>query len=209
MIEEKRMKNIYFIGGSPCAGKSTISEIIAKKYDLYYFKVDDYLEKYMQLAANNNKPLCKKNLSLDSDGIWMRDPKLQANEEFGIYKEIFDILINDLEKIDCNKPIITEGCAYIPTLMKNLGIATTRYLSIIPTKEFQISHYQKRFWVPDVLKNCSNKDKAFKNWMERDHLFALEIKKQCDKENYKVIINDGNINIDKMINEVIKHFKID
>lgn len=203
------MKNIYFIGGSPCAGKSTISEIIAKKYDLYYFKVDDYLEKYMQLAASNNKPLCKKNLSLDSDEIWMRDPKLQANEEIGIYEEILDILINDLEEIDCNKPIITEGCAYIPTLMKNLGIAKNRYLSIIPTKEFQISHYQKRFWVPDVLKNCSNKDKAFENWMERDHLFALEIKKQCDKENYKVIINDGNINIDKMINEVIKHFKID
>lgn len=35
--------NIYFIGGSPCSGKSTVTEILSKKYDLYYFKVDDFL----------------------------------------------------------------------------------------------------------------------------------------------------------------------
>lgn len=38
------MKKIYFVEGSPCAGKSTACEIISKKYNLYYFKVDDYLD---------------------------------------------------------------------------------------------------------------------------------------------------------------------
>ena len=32
------MINTYYIGGSPCSGKSTIAEIVSKKYDLYYFK---------------------------------------------------------------------------------------------------------------------------------------------------------------------------
>lgn len=40
------MAKIYWIGGSPCSGKSTIAEIISNRYGLYYFKVDDYLEKY-------------------------------------------------------------------------------------------------------------------------------------------------------------------
>lgn len=39
--------NVYYIGGSPCSGKSTTAEILSKKYDLYYFKVDDYLDKYI------------------------------------------------------------------------------------------------------------------------------------------------------------------
>lgn len=30
------MKKIYFVGGSPCAGKSTVCEIIAKKYCVIY-----------------------------------------------------------------------------------------------------------------------------------------------------------------------------
>lgn len=40
--------NIYYIGGSPCAGKSSVAEILSKKHDLYYFKTDDFLDRYMQ-----------------------------------------------------------------------------------------------------------------------------------------------------------------
>lgn len=29
------MTNIYYVGGSPCSGKSTVAEILAEKYDLY------------------------------------------------------------------------------------------------------------------------------------------------------------------------------
>ena len=30
--------------------------------------------------------------------IWMRNPLIQKDEELGIYKEIFDDVINDLER---------------------------------------------------------------------------------------------------------------
>lgn len=40
------MRKIYCIGGSPCSGKSTVAEILAKEHNLFYFKVDDNLEKY-------------------------------------------------------------------------------------------------------------------------------------------------------------------
>ena len=43
--------NIYYIGGSPCAGKSSVAEILSKKHDLYYFKTDDFLDRYMQTGA--------------------------------------------------------------------------------------------------------------------------------------------------------------
>lgn len=36
------MINTYYIGGSPCSGKSTIAEILSKKYN---FKVDNFLER--------------------------------------------------------------------------------------------------------------------------------------------------------------------
>lgn len=203
------MKKIYFVGGSPCAGKSTICEIISKKYNLCYFKVDDYLEKYMKKVALNNETLCKKNLSMTTEEIWMRNPTIQKDEEFGIYKEIFDDVINDLEKINCDNAIITEGCAYLPTLIKELGFTDNKYLAIIPTKEFQVTHYQERQFVPYVLDGCSNKEKAFENWMERDFLFSKEIERQCESNKLKIMINDGTTNLDDMVNEVVTHFGID
>ena len=47
--------NTYFIGGSPCSGKSTVAEILAKKYDLYYFKVDDFLDGTKFLSGTYRK----------------------------------------------------------------------------------------------------------------------------------------------------------
>ena len=54
------MTNIYYIGGSPCSGKSTVAEILAEKYDLYYFKVDDFLEEYTKMGASKEYRICKK-----------------------------------------------------------------------------------------------------------------------------------------------------
>ena len=37
------LENIYYIGGSPCSGKSTVAEALVKEYGLSYFKRQTYL----------------------------------------------------------------------------------------------------------------------------------------------------------------------
>ncbi len=115
------MINTYYIGGSPCAGKSTAAEILSEKYNLYYFKVDDFLDGYTKSGALKGYPICKKNIELNAEQIWMREPSLQCAEEFEFYKEIFEYVLADLQKIRCENGIITEGAAYIPNLMKHTG----------------------------------------------------------------------------------------
>lgn len=200
------MKNIYFIGGSPCSGKSTIAEIIAKKYGMKYVKADNYIDDYIELGSKRNLPICKKQKTMNGEQIWMREPMLQCEEEFLFYKETNDFLWRDLNRVDDSKGIITEGAAYVPQLMKKAGVAAERYIAIVPEKEFQLSHYQQRTWVPYVLKDCSDKEKAFDNWMERDSLFAREVKKQAEIEGYEVIENDGGASIEELVNKVELHF---
>ncbi len=90
--------------------------------------------------------------------------------------------------------------------MRKLNISNNRYISITPTRDFQISHYNKREWISFVLEGCSDKEKAFSNWMERDVLFAKEVQKQCIKENYVSIINDGSIEVDEYVHRIAVHF---
>lgn len=136
----------------------------------------------------------------------MRDPLLQCREEFEFYKEVFEYVLADLAQVNCKNSIITEGAAYVPELIKKLGVSNNRYISITPTKEFQIFHYKKREFVPHVLEGCADKEKAFCNWMDRDILFAQEVRRQCDKENYVSIVNDGIIKIDGLVDRVAIHF---
>ena len=199
------MTSIYFIGGSPCSGKSTVAEILAEKYDLYYFKVDDFLEEYTKIGAAKGCEICKKQEEMSPEEIWMREPQLQCEEEFTFYEEVFEFVMADLKKINA-KGIITEGAAYLPKLMKAKGISSDQYLAITPTAEFQIEHYKQREWVPYVLEGCSDKEKAFSNWMNRDILFAKEVQRQCAAEQYHSIINDGNVTVEQMVEKVVACF---
>lgn len=196
----------YYIGGSPCSGKSTIAEILSKRYDLYYFKVDDFLEQYTQRGALSGYEICKKQKEMNAEQIWMREPLLQCREELIFYKEIFDFILEDLVQISNKKGVITEGAAYLPELMKKLNIPYNRYISITPTEEFQVIHYRKREWVPYVLQECSDKEKAFCNWMDRDVLFAKEVQRQCQEQQYMSLVNNGEKNIDELVNKVTQHF---
>lgn len=70
-------KEVYYIGGSPCAGKSSVAEILSRKYGLCYFKVDDFLDRYIQAGAWKECPVCRKVTSMNAEQIWMREPILQ------------------------------------------------------------------------------------------------------------------------------------
>lgn len=199
------MTNTYYIGGSPCSGKTTIAEILSERYDLYYFKVDDLLDKYTKMGVTKRCEICMKQDSMNAEETWMRESLLQCSEELTFYEEIFEFVIEDLRLIK-GKGIITEGAAYLPKLMKKLNVPKDRYISITPTAEFQISHYKKREWVPYVLEGCKDKEKAFANWMDRDILFAREVEKQCYEEQYVSIINDGGLELDELVGRVAAHF---
>lgn len=200
------MADIYYIGGSPCSGKSTVTEIVAEKYGFHYYKVDNYLESFTKRGAEMHYPICRKLLKLSPEQIWMRDSALQKEEELQYCNEIFGFIQTDLLKYQDTCPVITEGAAYLPTLMRQQNVAENRYIAITPTKEFQIDRYKEREWVPDVLKGCSDTKKAFENWMERDVLFAQEVRHQCQVLNYSSILIDGALAVDEIVRIVCAHF---
>lgn len=200
---------VYFIGGSPCSGKSTIAQALSEKYGLHYFKVDDHLDRYMETGARDRKKYCSAIEKMSPEQIWMRDPADQCREELLIYEEIFEYVTADLQKIDCQNGIITEGAAFLPALTRRLDVPANRYISITPTKNFQVSHYSKREWVPYVLAECSDKEKAFENWMERDALFAKAVQRQCGESGYVSLINDGQVSVEKLIGLAAAHFGLE
>lgn len=141
--------------------------------------------------------------------IWMRDPSVQSVEESQFYEEIFEFVMEDIQKISTQNGIIAEGAAFIPKLMNRCNVDSKRYINMTPTPEFQISHYKERSWVPYALEGCSDKEIAFKNWMDRDILFAREVRKQCEKMGYNSFINDGGITINELVKRVSLQFGLE
>lgn len=201
-------ENIYWIGGSPCSGKSTVAEMISRRLGMDYFKLDDLLDELIACAAQNGGAACTAVMSMTPEEIWMRDPEIQCREEFAIYREIFPFAMEKLTAMSAGRPIITEGAGWLPGLMDSVGVEPSRYFCLVPARTFQIAEYSKRPWVEYVLEGCSDRKTAFGNWMERDALFALQAACDARRLEYPVMVNDGTVDIEEMYRVITAHFGI-
>ena len=196
----KKIKNIlsktYVIGGSPCSGKSTMAEMIAHNHNIKYFKIDDYERKHLEKSNPEKHPVMYQWSQMSWDQLWMRSIDLQVKEEFQFYRERLGM-------------IIMEGVALLPELVNKLNLGKEQVIFMIPSRKFQVSHYSQRDFIKDILSECSQPQKAFINWMERDHLFGKKIKKQAEKIGYKVLRIDGKKKIKENFKLVSEHFGLE
>ena len=129
----------------------------------------------------------------------MRDPEVQCREEFQIYREIAPDVFRGLDAVEAEL-IVAEGAAFTPEVVKPRG--AENYIAIIPTPEFQITHYRERKWVSRVLAGCSDQTAAFDRWMQRDILFAGQIEGECAALGIPCIISDGSLSLDRLYQRV-------
>jgi len=194
--------HIYIIGGSPCSGKSTVAEALAVQYNLTYFKVDDYLDEFTARGAAEGLPICQRIQRMSPDETWMRPPHIQCQEELDYYAEIAPYVMEKLCQLA--RPVVAEGAAFLPGLFQSDG-----YIAIVPSAEFQISRYRERPWVPHVLQGCTDKEKAFSNWMERDILFAQAVRERCLHLHLPCLITDGSVSPEERLKQLAAHFHLD
>lgn len=194
---------VYYIGGSPCSGKSTVAEALAAQYGLTYFKADDYLEDFTARGAAEGMPVCQRILRMTADETWMRPPAVQCQEELDYYREILPFVMEKLAEVNVPR-IVAEGAAFLPCLMTK----ASHYIAITPSREFQITRYRKRPWVPHVLRDCTDKELAFANWMERDALFAEEVRRQCTQFALPHLLTNGSTSPKERLRQVATQFQL-
>lgn len=214
----KKMKNnqssssifsrAYILGGSPCSGKSTVAEKLSNQFHLQYYKVDDHYQDHVKQCNPDQHPTMYKVSNMGWNEIWSRPVSILVSEEFEYSRELFKMIVQDLLQFDAEKPIIVEGAALLPEVIKEKNIDPKKVLYLVPTKEFQIHHYSQREFIHHILKDCLNPEQAFENWMMRDHLFGQEILHQAASLGFGTIVVDGQRAIDAQIEYVRNYFDI-
>ena len=208
MTEESSwLANLYMIGGSPCSGKTTITNQIAGAYGFSTYRCDDaYFEHAKELTAE--QPIFSRLIQCNSEEIWMRPVPQQIDEELEIYREEFPFIVRDFKKLAASGPVIAEGAALLPSLVATLGIPSHRAIWIVPTEEFQRHHYGQRDWRHDVVKDCSDPKHAWENWMSRDAGFACQVAREAHDHGFALITVDGSASIETNLDVVERHFEL-
>src|SRR5688572_13227921 len=75
------LAHVYWIGGSPCSGKSSIAQELAETYGLQLYQADDAYVRHANVVTLERQPIFHKIVHLSPDELWMRAVEEQFIEE--------------------------------------------------------------------------------------------------------------------------------
>ncbi len=202
----KELAHVYWIGGSPCSGKSSIADLLAEKHGMTVYRCDDAYFRHQTVISAEAHPVFSRLAHASCDELWLRPVAQQVREEIELYREEFPLILADLASLPPTRPVVAEGAALLPDLLAGLRADPNRAIWVVPTEPFQRERYAKREWRHEVLKDCSDPELAWRNWMDRDAGFANNVAKAAGDQGYRVVVVDGARSIDANLRLVEAHF---
>lgn len=201
------MENVFWLGGSPCAGKSSVSQILENDFDINVYRVDAAFEKHRGKFDKLLHPaLCDWEGSTWNQR-WMQPVENLVRDVIKCYREHFSLIIEDVLGFPKDKPLLVEGTALLPQEVSKVLSKRNNAIWLIPTADFQREKYSQREWIYEILKQCDNQETAFQNWMERDAAFADFIINEVERLNLEWLLIDGSKTIEEYATSVAKHFQ--
>lgn len=204
------MQHIYFLGGSPCAGKTTISHIIAQEFGWQIYHIDREVESYLERADKQAHPYLSSYKDLGLKRFLLLPAKEQLDMVLGMSQEQFAFVLEDIAQFPNDIPTLVEGANIRPQEVAQSLPNLAHALWLVPTEEFQLDVYPRRgTWVQDVLRHNFEDDArvdVFEQWMERDAMMARWAAQSAENLGIRVIVVDGSTTLLENAELVMKHF---
>lgn len=167
-MSEQKLENVFWLGGSPCTGKSSISGILASNVNLDVYQLMKPLKFTRDALTPRLHPTLTKWCASYWNERWMQPIDSLIKDEIACYQEHFTLILEDVISIAKHKPLLVEGTALLPGQVASVLPEQSHAVWVVATADFQRKHYSKREWVRGILEQCDNSAVAFNNWMERD-----------------------------------------
>lgn len=196
---------IYWLGGSPCAGKSSVADLLAERCGLTVYRCDDAYFRHVQIGNPKEQPTLHAIASMSWDQIWMRPVEVQVAAELAAYREEFPLILEDLRCMSQDRPILVEGAACLPELVAEVA-AVQQALWFVPTPAFQRHHYAQRGFIQEILAQCRDPQQAWANWMARDERFGREVAAASAARGFTVEWVDGRRSIEELTALAAAHY---
>ena len=101
------LENVYFIAGTPCGGKTTVSRALGEKYNIPVYDIDERFEVHQRIADAAFQPAMKKEFA-DADEFFGRSAEEYKEWLLKNTREQLDFVILDLIRFSGNKKIICD-----------------------------------------------------------------------------------------------------
>jgi len=116
-----------WLGGISGSGKTTISNKIAEEHDILVYHTDDYFN-YSDVSELK-QPYMWNVQNYGWNSIMKGEPEHDANCLIQHSKEVCEIVISEISKLNETKQILVEGVCLFPQILNKYGINNISFIT--------------------------------------------------------------------------------
>lgn len=207
MEQIQRMTQVFWLGGSTCAGKTSVARRLAATHGLRLYSCDDTFEDHRRRARPDRHPGFCRIMDLTGLELWSRPADRQVEDLLAFYKDGFELILEDLRALAPGPAVLVEGTGLLPDALHPLLAEPHRALYLISTPTFRRRRYPERgAWVREELAGTGDPEETFARWMARDDALARLRAAQANALGLTVLEVDGTRTVEETAAQVARCF---
>jgi hypothetical protein len=202
-----RLSHVLWIGGGPQAGKTTLSRLLAGKWDLKIYNIDWHA---VREHAGRPGTTVAEFQRLSMDERWAVPSVVHLLERsVAIWQDGFALVLEDLLALPDSRLIVAEGPGAFPWCVAPVLSSPRQAIFLVPTRERRDVVATRR-WGSGQLERFPGiveRERALANVRERDALLDARIVSSCAELGLRCERLDGSLDLDASLALVEGHFR--
>jgi cytidylate kinase len=202
-----RLARVLWIGGGPQAGKTTLSRLLAGKWDLKVYNLDWHAVR--EHAGRPGTAVASfQRLSMDERwAVPSADELLERS--IAIWEDGFALVVEDLLALPCSRTIVAEGPGAFPWCVAPLLRSTRQAIFLVPTRERRDLVAERRWGTGQLERfpGIVDRERALINISARDALLDARIVSSCAELGLRCERLDGSLDLDASLALLEDHFR--
>jgi hypothetical protein len=203
----ERLAHVIWIGGGPQAGKTTLSRLLAGKWDLKIYNLDWHAVREHELPR---RPAVAAFRALSMDERWAT-PSVQhlVERAIAIWQESFPFVLDDLLALARSRTVVAEGPGAFPWCVAPIISSPRQALFLVPTGEWRDGAATRRWGAGQAERfpGIVDRERALAKLRSRDAALDARIASSCRELGLRCEIVGGSRDLDGSLEMLEDHFR--
>jgi hypothetical protein len=128
-----KLSNVYWVGGAPGAGKSTIARRLAENHGLHRYATDEVVRDHAARTTADESPYLHRFMAMEMNERWMTRSPQTILDTFPWFRgEAFDLIVEDLLRLSATSAAAGGRYACLGSASDPPGLRVRRGLRVLP-----------------------------------------------------------------------------
>ena len=205
-VIKEYLKNVYFITGTPCGGKTTVSRALGKKHGIQVYDIDEMFLSHQLLSNIEHQPAMNVTFA-NADEFFGRSVEEYRNWLVSNTREQLDFVVLDLIRLSIGKKIICD--CHLTVEQADLLSDPSRVVFMIKEPTDLVDDYCNRpdhQGFSDFIHSATDFESAKRTCNETLYSLNAEKYAQIKAGKYFWIERDIKRSVEETVSLVEKHF---